>query len=121
MMNQEVEFRKSQKQIIEAIMKRKSRVLKIMPTRGGKSLTFMLSTFYSDNEITIVVMSLIVLKQNITRRCRELRIRVRIWNSKRSLSQMPTGYGRPYLMAHRNFVGEGKYARAGIRRTGIHI
>ena len=60
-------------------MKGKSRMLGIMTTGGGKSLTFILLMFCSDSEMTIIMMPLIALKQDMTRRCRGLKIKVRMW------------------------------------------
>ncbi|KEQ70844.1 hypothetical protein M436DRAFT_74602 [Aureobasidium namibiae CBS 147.97] len=46
-------------------------VLGIMPTGGGKSLTFMLLARYSPGGVTIVVVPLTALEGDIVRRCKE--------------------------------------------------
>jgi len=46
-------------------------VLGIMPTGGGKSLTFMLLARYSPGRVTIVVIPLTALEGDIVRRYKE--------------------------------------------------
>ena len=42
-----------------------------------------------------------------------------IKQSKKFLSHMRIVTGRPVLMAHTDFIGEGIYVGAGIRQTGV--
>ena len=64
-----------------------------MATEGDKSLIFILSAFYSGKknnggkkvrgeDITIVIISLIVLRQNIIRRCKKLNIECVKWSDR---------------------------------------
>ncbi|KAL8991046.1 MAG: hypothetical protein Q9169_007961 [Polycauliona sp. 2 TL-2023] len=83
MMNDEqAEFRGFQKSVVEAIMSDQERVLAIMPTGGGKSLLFMLPAFCGEGGITIVVVPLIALRQDLHRRCQEMGIDCREWNRR---------------------------------------
>ncbi|KAL9607142.1 MAG: hypothetical protein Q9167_007916 [Letrouitia subvulpina] len=52
--NEAAEFRGGQQAIVEAVIGGDSRVLAIMPTGGGKSLSFMLPAFYRAGGVTIV-------------------------------------------------------------------
>ncbi|THZ11090.1 hypothetical protein D6C90_10544 [Aureobasidium pullulans] len=54
-----------------ALMQGYKNVLGIMPTGGGKSLTFMLLARCSPSGVTIVVIPLTALEGDIVRRCKE--------------------------------------------------
>ena len=55
-------------------MRGEERVLAIMPTGSKKSILFILPAFYGVGGVTIVVVPLIVLKQDLRRRCQAVGI-----------------------------------------------
>ncbi len=65
MMGNQAKFRDMQKTMINAVIDGVSRVVKIMATGDRKSLIFILPAFYNRNEITMIMMPLIALRQNI--------------------------------------------------------
>ncbi|KAH6613178.1 P-loop containing nucleoside triphosphate hydrolase protein, partial [Boeremia exigua] len=75
-------FRSVQQPAIEAIMKQKSPVVVIMGTGGGKSATFMLPASCSTG-VTIVVVPVVALKQNMMDRCKAAGIDCVLWDSQR--------------------------------------
>jgi len=78
-----VEFRGLQKAGLEAIIARKSRVLIIMRTGGGKSLFFMILALCSRDGVMIVVVPLNSLREDLQQRCTDKGIRYTEWNGKR--------------------------------------
>ena len=60
----------------------------MIATGEEKNLTFMLLAFYNSNGMTVVVVSLIVLKQDMARQYRGLGIKVGMWERKRSLDEV---------------------------------
>jgi len=85
LMNVDSRFREMQKSTIEIIMTRKSSMMIVMIIKEEKSLLFMLSTWCSQSDISIVVMSLIALRQNMKQRCKRMNITCVEWNSRWSL------------------------------------
>ena len=75
-------FRGHQRAIIEAIIRGEERVLAIMPTGGGKSLLFQLPAFCEEGGVTIVVVPLIALKQDLHRRCRTMGMECQEWTRR---------------------------------------
>ncbi len=75
-------FREMQKSTIEIIMTKKSSVMIVMIIKEEKSLLFMLLTWCSQSDISIVVMSLIALRQNMKQRCKSMSIMCIKWNSR---------------------------------------
>lgn len=76
------QFRGFQQEAIEAVMQQKSPVVAIMATGGGKSLLFMLPAFCSTG-VTVVVVPLIMLRQDMVSRCKKAGIECIEWNSAR--------------------------------------
>ncbi|PKX96294.1 uncharacterized protein P174DRAFT_509563 [Aspergillus novofumigatus IBT 16806] len=54
-----------------------------MPTGGGKSMLFMVPVFTAPGGTTIIVVPLIALRADMTRRCQELGISCVPWESRR--------------------------------------
>ncbi|KAF1922313.1 P-loop containing nucleoside triphosphate hydrolase protein, partial [Didymella exigua CBS 183.55] len=75
-------FRSLQQPAIEAIMKQMGPVVMIMGTGGGKSATFMLLASCSTG-VTIVVVPVVALKQNMMDRCKAAGIDCVLWDSQR--------------------------------------
>ncbi|THY69432.1 hypothetical protein D6C95_10391 [Aureobasidium pullulans] len=71
MMGLDAEFRGVQFAILQALMQGHKNVLGIMPTGGGKSLTFMLLARCSPGGVTIVVVPLTALEGDMVRRYKE--------------------------------------------------
>ncbi|THV88584.1 hypothetical protein D6D26_09901 [Aureobasidium pullulans] len=83
MMGPDAEFRGVQFAILQALMQGYKNVLGIMPTGGGKSLTFMLPARCSPGGVTIVVIPLTALEGDIVRRCKESDIKCAVWDAAR--------------------------------------
>ena len=83
MMGKGVEFRGVQEATLQAIVGGKSRILSIMGTGSGKSLTFMLPATFKNAGTTIVVVPMTSLRADMKRRCDELRIECTEWDSRR--------------------------------------
>ena len=74
-------FRGHQRAIIEAIVRGEERVLAIIPT-GGTSLLFQLPALCEEGGVTMVVIPLIALQQDLHRRCRTMGMECREWNRR---------------------------------------
>lgn len=81
-MGAEARFRGQQKPIIKAIVQRKSPIVAIMGTGGGKSLLFMLPAFHSSHGLTVVIVPLVALRENMVERGREKNMDCQAWNSR---------------------------------------
>jgi superfamily II DNA helicase RecQ len=66
-----------------AIQQGWSSVVTIMPMGGGKSMLFMLPTWAVPGGTTIVVVLLILLRQDMTRQCRQLGVSCVAWDRQR--------------------------------------
>ena len=69
-------------------MEKKLKMLEVMPMKKKKNLIFILPIFCSGNGVTIVIILLIVLKQDIMKQCRKLKIGVGMWNNKKLLDEV---------------------------------
>ena len=67
-------FRGVQRVTIEKIMACERLVIAVMPTWGGKSMTFMLPASCRHGGVSVVVLPLIALQQAIRRRCETMGI-----------------------------------------------
>lgn len=83
MMGPDAEFRGVQYNILQALKQGHKNVLGIMPTGGGKSLTFMLPARCSPRGVTIVVVPLTALEGDMVRRCKESDIKCAVWDAGR--------------------------------------
>ncbi|KAG9665746.1 hypothetical protein KCV03_g10303, partial [Aureobasidium melanogenum] len=83
MMGPDAEFRGVQYNILQALKQGHKNVLGIMPTGGGKSLTFMLPARCSPGGVTIVVVPLTALESDMVRRCKESDIKCAVWDAAR--------------------------------------
>ncbi|CEL10294.1 hypothetical protein ASPCAL13415 [Aspergillus calidoustus] len=66
-----------------AIQQGRSPVVAIMPTGGGKSMLFMLPAWAVPGGTTIMVVPLISLRQDMARRCRQVRVSCVAWDRQR--------------------------------------
>jgi RecQ family ATP-dependent DNA helicase len=78
-----VQFRGIQEQAIQAITSGESPIIAIMATGGGKSLLFMLPATCGPGGMTIVVVPLISLRQDLKRRCEAMGMTCEEWNSRK--------------------------------------
>jgi len=69
-----------QRRMVETVASRYPEVVVILQTGGGKSLAFMVPPFLPQSQTTVVVMPLVVLKQDIVRRFQEAHIQYSIWS-----------------------------------------
>lgn len=67
-------FRPGQERVLQAIHRGYSPILQIVGTGGGKSLSFMLLVYCGGDGVTIVVVPLVALRDDIVRRCEEANI-----------------------------------------------
>ncbi|RFN54793.1 putative ATP-dependent dna helicase q1 [Fusarium flagelliforme] len=84
MMGPEAEFRGNQEKAIRAIIRGESRIVQVMGTGGGKSLSFMLPAFCASDSTTVVVTPLVALRNNMHDRCAKHKITSYIWQSRGS-------------------------------------
>ncbi|GMH36156.1 hypothetical protein BSKO_04024 [Bryopsis sp. KO-2023] len=76
-------FRPFQKEAIEGTLSKKD-VLLVLPTGGGKSLTFQLPVLTLPNKFTVVICPLIALSKDQVNACLERDIDAELWNSEAS-------------------------------------
>lgn len=82
LLGEQARFRSVQKPALEAIMQHKSPVVCIMGTGAGKSVLFMLPASVSSG-VTVVVVPLVSLREDMRKRCDSLGISCVEWNSRR--------------------------------------
>jgi superfamily II DNA helicase RecQ len=82
-MGAEVKFRGLQEPAIQAIMQGESPVVQVTGTGGGKSLSFMLPAYCVPGGVTVVVVPLVALQEDLHNRCQQSRIDSVIWESSR--------------------------------------
>jgi superfamily II DNA helicase RecQ len=82
LMGEEAQFRGNQEPAIRAIMDGESPVIQITGCGGGKSLSFMLPAYCVPGGVTVVIAPLVSLKEDLQRRCDELKIDSTIWSSR---------------------------------------
>ncbi|KAH1734924.1 hypothetical protein KXV50_006305, partial [Aspergillus fumigatus] len=78
-----IQFQGVQDPAMRAIQQGESPVVAVMPTGRGKSMLFMVPAFTAPGGTTIVVVPLIALRADMTRRCQELGISCVPWESRR--------------------------------------
>jgi hypothetical protein len=81
-LGREARFRGVQEAALRAIMRQESPVVVVMGTGGGKSMLFMLPARCS-SEMTVVVVPLLSLRNDIKMRCDELGIGCAEWSARR--------------------------------------
>lgn len=75
------EFRGQQEEALQAIVHRVSPIVVVMGTSAGKSALFMLPTSISPHGMTVVVVPVISLRQDLADRCQRAGIRCVEWNA----------------------------------------
>lgn len=79
----DMQFRGVQDPAMRAIQRGESPVVAVMPTSGGKSMLFIVPAFTAPGGTTIIMVLLVVLQADMTRRCQELGISCVPWESWR--------------------------------------
>lgn len=87
MMGTDVVFRGLQQSIITDVMSGQTRILGIMGTGAGKSLTFMLPAFWPQARTTIVIVPMVALRADMKRRCDTLHIQCVEWDASNPTMQ----------------------------------
>ena len=80
-------FRPGQRRVIRAVVRGESPVVQITPTGGGKSMSFMLPAYCSQQGRTIVIVPLVALQEDIHGECVKHGIEASIWSSKTGVHQ----------------------------------
>ncbi|KAH7169547.1 RecQ helicase [Fusarium sp. MPI-SDFR-AT-0072] len=78
------QLRRMLEAVIRAIMRGESPIVQITGTGGGKSMSFMLPAFCSHDSggVTIVIVPLVSLRDDLHRRCAECQIETYVWDSR---------------------------------------
>ena len=78
--NPSARFRGRQEQVLRQVIAGAARLLYVAGTGSGKSLSFLLPAFCSPRDgVTVLIVPLLSLRDDMERRCREARIPVEIW------------------------------------------
>jgi len=80
---------KEQEKALDLIIAGESQVIAVLPTGEGKSLLFMLPAMLQGASLTIVIVPLIALKEDLIKRCMKLRIRCSMWQEGMESSGSP--------------------------------
>ena len=83
MMQQEVSWRSTQGEAIQAIQEGRSPIVAVMPTGSGKSVLFMLPAWVEPGGVTIVVVPFRGLRDDMVFRCGKSGIRCAVWDDFR--------------------------------------
>jgi superfamily II DNA helicase RecQ len=84
MMGEEAKFRGQQETVIRAIMRGESPIVQIAGTGEGKSMSFLLPAYCSNDDggTTVVIVPLVALRDDMHRRCAESGIGTYVWDSR---------------------------------------
>lgn len=66
----DIDFRGKQREGLEAIVAGEPYITVIMRTGGGKSLMFMLPAFASEDGVTVVIVPIVSLREDLWERCK---------------------------------------------------
>ena len=80
MMRKEVSLRSAQGQAMQAIQNGDSPIVAVMPTGSGKSVLFMLPAWVEPGGVSIVVVPLKALREDMIHRCEQIGIRCAVWD-----------------------------------------
>ena len=106
---EEAEFRGVQREGLQAIVGGIPRVTIVMRTGGGKSLFFMIPAAGSKDGITIVVVPVVSLRQDLVDRCEKVGLSVAAWDGSRPPYHARIIYITPesaVTLAFRRFIDE---------------
>jgi len=79
---------REQELLIRAILLKVPYILAILPTNSGKSLSYLLTSSLSTSRISIIILPLVGLKQDILRRAKEFNIPSTIYEEERGVSTL---------------------------------
>lgn len=73
-------FRGKQKEALDAVIRGHTPIIQITGTGGGKSMTFLLPVYGSEDGTTVVVVPFLALQEDLQARCRTMGILCDIWS-----------------------------------------
>jgi superfamily II DNA helicase RecQ len=82
MMGPEARFRGRQEEVMRAVIRGESPVVQVAGTGEGKSMSFMLPAFCSPDGVTLVVVPLVALRDDLYGRCQRMGIDAHVWQGK---------------------------------------
>lgn len=82
MVGVDARFRGSQERVIRAIIRGETPIIQVAGTGGGKSMSFMLPAYCSPEGVTIVVVPLVALRQDLHGRCGRSGIEAHVWQGR---------------------------------------
>jgi superfamily II DNA helicase RecQ len=83
--NDQATFSPNQQRAIKAIVRGDGPILQIMATGEGKSMSFILPAFASPKGVSIVIVPLVSLRDDLVRRCQECGIKTAVWHSNKPI------------------------------------
>jgi superfamily II DNA helicase RecQ len=83
MLGGEAKLRGGQEEALRSITHGESPVVSVMATGGGKSMLFMLPAWAEQDGLTVVVVPLVALREDMQRRCNDLNIKCAAWDWRR--------------------------------------
>jgi len=104
-MGEDAQFRGVQEVTLQAIAGSKARILAVMATGGGKSLTFMLPATFQGAGTTIVIVPMIALRADMKRRCDDVGISCIEWNSRKQPDKASIVLVTPESVFKKGFQG----------------
>lgn len=89
-----------QSDVVATIRSCESNAVVVMPTAAGKSICFLLPCFMdSPGNVSIIVVPLVALKQELMKRCEAFHIPAVMWSPTNSASELRNPTGRVYLIS----------------------
>lgn len=88
-------FRGTQKPAIEAIVRGESKIAAVMATGEGKSVLFILPAMCAPDGLTVVVVPLVALRQNMIKRCKDMWITCGEWEAGKQLDDVSMVFVTP--------------------------
>src|SRR5438477_10978398 len=71
-----------QAQAIKIALQRESDLFVVLPTGGGKTLTYLLPVYMEQSLTTVVVLPYVVLVEQMEQQCKDLNISCQIWRNR---------------------------------------
>jgi superfamily II DNA helicase RecQ len=76
-----------QAEAIKEILKKDSDILVILPTGGGKTLTYQLPMFIEQDMTTVVIVPYVVLVEQVEEQCKQLKVSYEVWTKDGQMSE----------------------------------
>ena len=71
-----------QAEAVRMALQRESDILVILPTGGGKTLTYLLPIYMEEDLTTVIVVPYVVLVEQVEQQCKDLNISVQVWRNR---------------------------------------